>query len=206
LHGGDGFDTASYAGSEVRVGATLNGSLGPSGDAVGDTFISIEGLTGTRYNDVLVGNDSFNRLEGGRGSDVLSGLGGTDVLVGGLGRDSLNGGADSDRFVFTNFADSGPKASARDVIFDFVQGQDLIDLSAIDANTKKAGDQAFKLLKLGTKGSDVGTGKIGWYHVNKPGSANDLTILKINNDADAAVDMTIALEGIHTLTAADFVL
>jgi len=206
LHGGDGFDIASYAGSETAVSVTLNGSLAATGDAIGDVFVLVEGLTGTRYNDILVGDTNFNRLEGGRGSDLLSGLGGTDVLLGGLGRDSLTGGADSDRFVFTDIADSGLRTSTRDVIVDFIQGQDLIDLSAIDANARKAGDQTFKFLKVGKQASDVGTGKIGWYFENKPGAENDYTILKINNDADAAVDMTIALKGIHTLTAADFVL
>jgi Ca2+-binding RTX toxin-like protein len=137
---------------------------------------------------------------------VLSGLAGTDVLFGGLGRDALRGGADSDRFVFTSIADSGTKGSARDLIFDFTRGQDLIDLMAIDANTGKAGNQIFKLLAMGTASSAVGTGKIGWYQIDKAGNEEDRTILRINNDADAAVDMTIAVNGLVNFTAGDFVL
>ena len=206
LNGGDGFDIASYAGSEAGVSVALNASITASGDAVGDGFVYVEGLAGTRFADTLVGNNGFNSLDGSRGNDVLSGLGGTDVLVGGLGRDAMTGGADSDRFVFTDIADSGIKNSVRDFIVDFVQGQDLIDLMAIDANTKKAGDQLFKLLGKGTAHSDVGTGKIGWYQIDKAGAEEDRTILRINNDADAAVDMTIALNGLVNLTAGDFVL
>ena len=36
------------------------------------------------------------------------------------------------------------------------------------------------------------------------GTANDRTIIKINNDADAAIDMTIQLNGLITLTSGDF--
>ena len=36
-----------------------------------DTLISIENVTGTSHNDLLVGNAVGNRLEGGAGNDVL---------------------------------------------------------------------------------------------------------------------------------------
>jgi hypothetical protein len=52
----------------------------------------------------------------------------------------------------------------------------------------------------------VGTGKIGWYQIDKAGNEEDRTILRINNDADAAVDMTIAVNGLVNFTAGDFVL
>ena len=54
---------------------------------------------------------------------------------------------DSDTFIFTKLNDSGTDASTRDVITDFQGGgQDLIDLSAIDANGGLAGDQAFSFI------------------------------------------------------------
>ncbi len=55
-----------------------------------------------------------NRLNGGSGSDRLEGLAGADVLFGGL-----NG----DTFVFS-------AGHGRDIVRDFVNSSDIIDLSA----------------------------------------------------------------------------
>lgn len=115
-------------------------------------------LLGGRADDALFGGAGRDRLDGGRGSDVLlggagrdilSGLSGKDRLLGGADRDALPGGTEQDRlfggagndtlnggrgddrligglgrdvFVFgTGFG--------RDVITDFRNGQDRIDLS-----------------------------------------------------------------------------
>jgi Ca2+-binding RTX toxin-like protein len=64
--------------------------------------------------------------------------------MGGLGKDLLQGGADNDFFVFANVADSGTTKTKRDVITDFQDGADLIDLSAIDADrTNGTGNDTF---------------------------------------------------------------
>ncbi len=78
-----------------------------------------------------------NRLAGSGGNDVLSGGSGRDKLLGGSGADRLDGGADADRLTgkqrrrYLRF--QGVAGIAGDVITDFTQGEDLIDLSAIDA-------------------------------------------------------------------------
>lgn len=51
---------------------------------------------GTRYNDVIRGNDLGNYLVGGDGEDSILGLGGKDILLGGPGSDTLDGGDDFD--------------------------------------------------------------------------------------------------------------
>jgi Ca2+-binding RTX toxin-like protein len=206
LEGGSDWDFASYEGAARGVRVSLDASVTGTGDAAGDTFDNIESLRGSSYADWLYGDLYGNGLEGGGGNDALFGQGGTDVLTGGRGADTLTGGSDSDRFVFTAIKDSGTRAESRDLVVDFTHGQDLIDLSAIDARMRSSVDNAFKFIGKGSSKSDVDTGEIGFYHVNKAGSEDDLTILRINNDADDAVDMTIALRGIHTLTAGDFVL
>ncbi len=100
LDGGNGVDTADYSTAESGVVVSLNANLGTSGDAEGDSFISIENLSGSDFADTLIGDGNVNRLTGGLGNDLLNGLGGNDYLVGNEGSDTLTGGAGADVFVF----------------------------------------------------------------------------------------------------------
>ena len=63
-----------------------------SGDAVGDSYISIEGVIGSNFNDFILGrSDVDETLIGGIGDDILFGQGGQDTLIGGVGDDLLIG-------------------------------------------------------------------------------------------------------------------
>jgi serralysin len=79
LVGGGGEDTASYehASSAVLVNL-LNTSL-DTGEAQGDTFSGIEDIRGSRFADVLIGDQSHNVIEGGAGSDTIISNGGEDT-------------------------------------------------------------------------------------------------------------------------------
>ena len=87
LLGGAGSDTASYATSASAINVNLTTGAATGGDAQGDTFTSIENLTGSGFNDGLVGDGNVNILTGNAGNDTLQGLGGADTLYGGLGSD-----------------------------------------------------------------------------------------------------------------------
>jgi hypothetical protein len=103
-------------------------------------------LQGTTSSDTLNGGAGNDTLVGGAGADRLNGGPGNDVLIGGAGRDTLLGGTGADRFVFNSRADSvvGPN---RDTIVDFSHTQhDRIDLSAIDADAHRAGNQGFAFI------------------------------------------------------------
>jgi Ca2+-binding RTX toxin-like protein len=129
LDGGDGFDFAWYSGAAAGIYARLDGVAGAGGEALGDTFVSIEGLIGSAFNDVFVGrNDtaSGDYVDGLGGDDTIYGLGGNDTLIGRQGNDTLWGGAGADRFVF-NTALNG--ATNVDAIRDFTSGLDDIVLS-----------------------------------------------------------------------------
>ena len=92
LNGGDGDDTASYAngfGVEVDLRMITAQTLNPS-FSQRDTLISIENLTGSAYNDHLIGNSGANVLIGGDGDDTLNGGAGSDTLDGGDGNDTVS--------------------------------------------------------------------------------------------------------------------
>ena len=106
----------------------------------------------------------------------------------------LVGESSHQSFDFTALSQSPVKAP--ELISGFVAG-DTIDLSAIDANTKAAGDQAFHF------GATPGhTGDI----VTHYDAAHGRTVIDLYVDANAKADAEIWLAGDHTLSAADFVL
>lgn len=99
LIGGTGNNTASYTGAGSAVTASLTTSTGTQGEANGDTFSSIQNLTGSAYNDTLAGDSNANILNGGLGNDRLDGYNGNDTLDVRAGRDTAYGGNDDDLFL-----------------------------------------------------------------------------------------------------------
>jgi len=207
LDGGSGKDTASYEGATRKVVASLKSSSKNTGDAKGDTYKSIENLTGSKYGDQLTGNDKANGLQDGAGNDKLFGLGdndrlsggkGNDVLTGGKGADTLVGGTGKDTFVFKALSDS-MKATGRDTIADFSRREkDRIDLSDIDAIA-------------GTKKND-GFDFIGKEAFSK--TAGELRFAKSQGDTfiygdvngDGKADFSIRIDAGINLLESDFIL
>ncbi|MGO1077574.1 calcium-binding protein [Inquilinus sp. CA228] len=189
LDGSVGIDTASYFTSTIGVAVNLATGTGSGGEAQGDTLSEIEILSGSQGNDSLVGDTNANTLQGWDGGDVLSGAGGQDTLTGGAG---------GDRFVYGSAAQSPVGANA-DRITDFSRAEaDRIDLSAIDANTVAAGDQAFSFI-----GTATYTGVAGQLRFAQAGG---VTTVAGDINGDAVSDFHIVLTGTIALVAADFVL
>jgi Ca2+-binding RTX toxin-like protein len=138
LIGGAGIDTLSYASATSAV--TVNLSTGKAaGGAAGDEYVGFENLTGSDFADTLAGDSKSNVLTGGKGDDSLSGGNGKDILIGGEGADRLVGGKGADIFRFFDLDVDG----SRDLLVDFTNDLDILDLSGIDANTNTAADDAF---------------------------------------------------------------
>ena len=115
------------------------------------------------------------------------------------------GGSGADTFVFKKTSDSKVGASKADVIKDFQQGVDVIDLSAIDVSTTLGGNNAFTF--DGTTSFGISNeGDIYYEKFNNDGTANDYTMVYIDTDNDRGTEMSIKLMGLHNLTADDFIL
>ena len=102
LNGGAGIDTADYSTADASVRASLTTPSGNLGDAIGDSFIDIENLNGSEFDDVLVGDTGDNGLSGNAGTDVIFSFAGADTLNGGAGNDRLFGGDDDDCLLYTS--------------------------------------------------------------------------------------------------------
>lgn len=79
LDGGAGIDVVSYLDATEAVSINLGTGAKSGADAIGDVFVSIEGVEGSNFNDTLTGTESGDMLSGAGGNDRLAGLGGSDV-------------------------------------------------------------------------------------------------------------------------------
>jgi serralysin len=102
LIGGEGLDTADYSFSTDSVVISLANNTATGGEAHGDSFSSIENITGSGFGDALAGNAERNVLQGGNGDDILTGLAGNDVIEGGTGADVMSGGGDDDTLSYAS--------------------------------------------------------------------------------------------------------
>lgn len=166
-----------------------------------------ESKTGTDRNDTVTGNIGRDKLSGGAGVDKLLGNGGNDYLYGGSGNDKLTGGAGADdlwggsgadTFIFKSIKETTVLGAGRDTIFDFSTKQkDKIDLSAIDANTTKGGNQAFSF--IGTKAFG---GRAGELRYEK---AKSDTYIHGDVNGDKVADFTIHLDDRVSLSKSYFI-
>jgi Ca2+-binding RTX toxin-like protein len=192
--GGDGAltDLADYNFFEFDgIRADLKKGWVDDGGSV-DILISIPNIRGSNGGDLLRGGRGDNaliaflgddRLIGRAGDDALEGMDGSDTLLGGAGADQLTGGQGGDLFVYLGLGEStGFGFLASDLIWDLGL-DDVIDVSAIDADVTAAGDQAFVLVE------------------ELSGEAGELAITRFNNqdwvfgdvDGDGEADLTIRL-------------
>ncbi|MDA7424683.1 calcium-binding protein [Thalassococcus lentus] len=210
LDGGDGYDIASYASADRSVRVDLQNPAISFNDAAGDTFISIEEFQTGDGIDQLRGDAGDNifrtggvsdRLYGRAGDDMLFGEAGADAFYGGLGADIMTGGDDAgrrDRYIYFNAAESGVGDGNRDVITDFVAGEDRIELSRIDADITQGFKQGFDFI-----GDAAFSGTGGELRYEQVGGN---TIVQADRDGDGAADFEIELTGTMDLTESDFLI
>lgn len=184
LQAGAYFD--SFTGSyEVNVGA---GRATTGNDVVNGTAFA-DAINGLQGADNLRGGGGADQLYGAQHGDILRGQAGNDLLAGGRGADILIGGLGADTFLYGSSADSA--SPAIDVIragdgaaaFELAgrAGGDRIDLSTLDANVLRSGDQAFVFNSTAAGGLSFAD------------SRGD-TLVRGNLDNDAAFELVIRIE------------
>jgi hypothetical protein len=212
-------DTIAHDLSDVGLSSPLYAASTATGAGVAgaakDTVLGFENVDAfTNGDGIIFGSAVANRIVGGSGHDSILGFAGNDTLDGGIGndrlhggpgRDTLTGGSGIDGFFFTATNQSGPGGATRDTIADFTDGEDYIALSAIDANTKLAGDDSFNFIGVNVKFGGV-AGELRAYFSG--------TGLMVEGDVngDKKADFSILLQdpthalNATTFTAADFIL
>jgi serralysin len=157
--------------------------------------VTIENARGGKGSDTILGNAAVNSLSGNDGNDILLGKAGGDWLfgdaghdrlVGGAGGDRLRGGGGHDTFVLDD-GDTWVGPGQRDLIFDLHRGEgDRIDLSAVDADWTRGGDQTF--IWRGAVPL-TGAAQLGYY------LTGDKTVIQGSMDRDGGAELEIELAG-----------
>lgn len=161
LDGHTGSDTADYSDSPAGVDVRLDTNTVSGGDAAGDTLISIENLTGSRYQDTLTGDAGDNTLEGGPGADRLDG---------GPGRDTAAYTTSDDRVEINLSAGSITGADAAGDTFLAIEN--LTGSGYDDSLTGDAGDNVL----AGGAGADILVGGPGLDTASYLGSDTPVTV------------------------------
>jgi serralysin len=105
IFGGTGSDRILFSGSAAVQVDLLNGT-GTGGMAEGDTYDSIEKVTGSGFGDTIWGDTVSETFIGGNGEDTLYGGGAVDRLVGGNDDDYIYGGDGADYISGNNHNDT----------------------------------------------------------------------------------------------------
>lgn len=190
LDGGTGPDNMiGGAGNDTYIvdqsGDTINETVGNGLDQVNSsaTFalaLNVENLTLTGANNVnATGNVSSN---------VIIGNSGTNNITGGGDNDTLTGGGGADTFIYTTVTDS--TLADLDVVTDYQDGVDRLNVQTIDANTDLGGNQMFSRV--------VGDGAFTAAAQLRLTFDGTYTHVEFNTDADTDAEFAILLTGNHT--------
>ncbi|BBK39177.1 hypothetical protein STAQ_42550 [Allostella sp. ATCC 35155] len=196
--GGDGDDTYTVDNAGDQIVEFDGEGLDLVQSSVAYTLSNfVENLTLTGSSGIAgTGNSRANLLTGNNGSNTLTGGDGNDTLVGGNGRDLLVGGPGADLFVYRTTGES-PRGTNRDTIAQF-DADDRIDLSAIDADTRSSGNQAFTF--IGTAAFNGGAGQLRYVV-----SGGNL-VIQADTNRDRTADLEIQVNGVTKVDALDFIL
>jgi len=209
VHGGLGSDTVDYSSLDAAnaIDVELDGlnavTLTVTGSTV-HTLTSIENVIGTPGNDILTGDGSDNRLEGGLGDDILQGRDGDDELIGGEGDDKADyskaGGAvdvDLANNIAINDGDGGSDTLSG---IEHLAGSNFDDVIAgNDSDNILEGNAGADSIKggAGQDTIDGGTGRDTADYTDAAGVVSvDLDAGVASQDGDGSADTLLSIEDV----------
>ncbi len=218
FNGSAGNDTVMYDRADARVVVDLSaGGLLTAGEAAGDTYLSIEQVIGSEYNDRFIGSTADETINGrngndninaGDGADSVDGGIGDDLISAGSGDDSISGQQGDDRIFGNGGADSIVAGSGDDTVFGGTGNDFLAGTDGADQISGQGNDDTL----IGGTGDDILRGGSG--NDNLFGNEdNDEIIGQGNNDTlsggggndilrgGAGVDVIFGDDGNDTLSA-----
>lgn len=128
LDGGNGFDRASYASASTGVNVHTGDTSQNTGDAAGDSYVSIEAIEGSAFDDLLIFVQDNGRVDAGDGDDevvMVSGAGTETRIVAGAGNDVIYGGEAKD-LVFGGAGNDEAHGYEDADVFDMGEGDDYV--------------------------------------------------------------------------------
>ncbi len=172
----------------------------------------VDGLFGSLFDDVFIGNTFNNSLDGFFGHDSLSGGGGADELIGNEGNDRLDGGADADNMTGGNGADTFVFASPSDIVAgEIIDGgaaavageKDTIELATGDYDFRVATVTSIEAIKfpggpggvgLASKiiidSSQIGSGFTANTAISKTAAGGPIALIDVRMAAAGTLDLS----------------
>jgi Ca2+-binding RTX toxin-like protein len=178
MTGNGGTDFASYETATAGITASLANTALNTGDAVGDTYATIEGLKGSNYNDTLYGAAAI-----------------ASFLDGGLGADKMTGGSAADTYYVDDAGDQVIEAGAGgvDIVYaslNYALTANVENLTLTGAALNGTGNDLANTI-TGTAGNNTLDGGVEGTAANDTligGKGDDTYILR--NSADVVTEVT----------------
>jgi Ca2+-binding RTX toxin-like protein len=153
IDGGTESDTISYAGATAGVTVNLLNPALNDGVAAKHTYVSIESVIGSAFDDFLIGTNESNTLDGGASADYLQGLNGDDTYI--VDADDVvietaNGGTADRVLAMDSYKLTGP---ARVEILETINANSKTDINLTG--------NAFAQTIIGNRGDNKLSGKAG---------------------------------------------
>lgn len=183
LDGGDGVDTADYKANAQKVSVDLSQNAsyedGDNDAGVEDTLFNIENVTGSIYDDTLIGDNNNNVLRGDAGTDMIMGGGGDDELHAGDGTGVLWAPPTNDP--------TSPSGGLTwwgwrvDDTLDGGAGNDTLYAGDVDFDQMQSGHTGNQYYLIGGTGNDT---LIGGNSVDKLDAGEGVDIVRSGDDYD----------------------
>jgi Ca2+-binding RTX toxin-like protein len=184
IDGGSEEDWIQFNDATGNIQLDLEQGIGQFGDAAGDTYVSIENVRGTNFNDVITGSSGRNQILAEDGNDIVYTTGGNDVVWGGGGDDTLVGSSAGETYYGGTGADQIRGGGGNDWARynDAAEGVEVSLLATAGTAGEAAGDRLFDIEYLwGSEFDDVLEGDNG-VNIIRGGAGDDQIIGRGAND------------------------